>query len=108
MSKRNTDLTIYILLALLEKPLKGYDISKEVMRISEGEVKVLNASPYAKLKKMLELGLIKITDELNENRRVVYYGITDKGLDTINNELKKLEILTFRIKKTLEVNDYEE
>lgn len=102
MSKRNTDLTTYILLALLKKPLKGYDISKEVMRISEGEVKVLNASPYAKLKKMLELELIEITEETNKNRKIVYYGITDKGREAINNELEKLEILTSRIKKTLE------
>ncbi|QUH31127.1 PadR family transcriptional regulator [Vallitalea guaymasensis] len=108
MSKRNTDLTIYILLVLLQKPMKGYDISKEVTRISEGEVKVLNASPYAKLKKMLERGLIEITAETNENRKVIYYGITDKGRETINKELKNLEILTFRIKKTLEVCKYEE
>jgi DNA-binding PadR family transcriptional regulator len=107
MSKRNTDLTIYILLALLKKPLKGYDISKEVMKISEGEVKVLNASPYAKLKKMLELELIEITEEKNENRKIIYYGITDKGRETINQELMKIEILTSRIKNTLEGYDEE-
>lgn len=107
MSKRNTDLTIYILLALLKKPLKGYDISKEVTRISEGEVEVLNASPYAKLKKMLELELIEITEEKNENRKIIYYGITDKGRETINQELMKIEILASRIKNTLEGYDEE-
>lgn len=99
MSKRNTDLTIYILLALLKKPLKGYDISKEVMTISEGEVKAINASPYAKLKKMLELELIEITEETNDNRKIVYYGITDKGREVIDNELDKLEKLVSRIRK---------
>ncbi|WP_273327765.1 PadR family transcriptional regulator [Vallitalea guaymasensis] len=102
MSKRQTDLTIYILLALLKEPLKGYDISKEVTRISEGEVKTLNASPYAKLKKMLELELIEVAEEQNESRRIVYYGITEKGRKTIDEELNKLEILTSRIKKKVE------
>jgi DNA-binding PadR family transcriptional regulator len=87
--------------------LKGYDISKEVTRISEGEVKVLNASPYAKLKKMLELELIEITEEKNENRKIIYYGITDKGRETINQELMKIEILASRIKNTLEGYDEE-
>ncbi len=107
MSKRHTDLTIYILLVLLKKPLKGYDISKEVTRISEGEIRVLNASPYAKLKKMLELKLIEITEETNENRKIIYYGITDKGRETINQELGKIELLASRIKSTLEGYDEE-
>lgn len=107
MKKRNTDLTIYILLSLLKKPLKGYDISKEVMRISEGEVKILNASPYAKLKKMVENELIEITEETNKNRKIVYYGITEKGREVIKDELDKIEILVSRIKKTLEENDEE-
>ncbi|WDV44062.1 helix-turn-helix transcriptional regulator [Clostridiaceae bacterium M8S5] len=107
MSKRNTDLTTYILLSLLKKPLKGYDISKEVARISEGEIKLLNASPYAKLKKMLELELIEITEETNANRKITYYGITDKGKETIKEELEKIEILASRIKKSMEGYDEE-
>ncbi|KAB3537887.1 PadR family transcriptional regulator [Alkaliphilus pronyensis] len=102
LSKRQTDLTIYILLALLKEPLKGYDISKKVTRISEGEVKTLNASPYAKLKKMLEQELIEVTEEVNENRRIIYYGITEKGRHTIYEELNKLEVLISRIKKNTE------
>lgn len=105
LSKRQTDLTIYILLALLKEPLKGYDISKEVTRISEGEVKTLNTSPYAKLKKMLEQELIEITEEVNENRRIIYYGITEKGRQTIYEELNKLEVLISRIKKNTEEHE---
>jgi DNA-binding PadR family transcriptional regulator len=51
---------------------------------------------------MLEQELIEITEEINENRRIIYYGITEKGRHTIYEELNKLEVLISRIKKNME------
>lgn len=99
MNKGPTELTVYILLALLSEPLKGYDISKRVKIISDGEIDLMNKSPYAKLRKMQELDQIEIFEKLND---VKIYRITDIGRKIIVDELKNIEKLKMRINREME------
>lgn len=101
MYGKNTKVTIYILLALLNKELSGYDLIGEVKVISEGEVTLLTGSLYPKLKRLTELEYIEIAEEILTGRQKTTYRITEKGTQVLLDDMKEIETLLRRMKSRL-------
>lgn len=80
-----TDAYYYILLSLI-KPKHGYLIMKSVEEMSEGEFSIGPASLYTSIKKLLDAQLIQLTQE-SEQKKI--YAATDKGIESLNNEIKR-------------------
>ena len=102
MYGKNTKVTIYILLALIDKELSGYDLIRDVKAISEGEVTLLTGSLYPKLKRLTELGYIEIAEEVSTGRQKTTYRITNKGTKALIADMKEVEALLLRMKSRLE------
>lgn len=101
MYGKNTKVTIYILLALLNKELSGYDLIGEVKAISEGEITLLTGSLYPKLKRLTELEYIEIAEEIMTGRQKTTYRITEKGTQVLLDDMKEIETLLGRMKSRL-------
>ncbi|MEY8001414.1 PadR family transcriptional regulator [Clostridium sp. Mt-5] len=80
-----TDTYYYILLSLME-PKHGYLIMKSVEIISKNTFSIGPASLYSSIKKLLEGGLIKLTEESQQKK---IYVITDKGIEFLKKDVEK-------------------
>lgn len=84
----------HILLALAGGERHGYGIMQEVMRGSEGRVKIGPGTLYRSIRRLLEDGLIEESDErpvpeLDDERRH-YYRLTPFGLRVARAEAERL------------------
>lgn len=77
----------YILLILSLKRSHGYEIMKQVPRVSNKQVMLGPGTLYGALKRMLEDELITEEPEPNSRRR--YYSITQKGISLLTTELNR-------------------
>jgi DNA-binding PadR family transcriptional regulator len=85
---------VHILLALADGPRHGYDVMREVRRLTDGGVSMGPGTLYGAIKRMLELSLIVESDtrpdpELDDERRR-YYGITAFGSRVLAAETARL------------------
>lgn len=87
--KNLTEPMYYILLALTE-PRHGYGIMQEVEKLTNGRVKIGAGTLYNLLARFEEENFIKQVSD--EDRRKTYK-ITDKGLDILQEEYKRLKQL---------------
>ena len=88
-----TPAVFHILLALSNGELHGYGIMKQVEADSESKIKIGAGTLYGSLKRMLDAGLVKESDqridsEMDDARRI-YYRITDFGAQALAAELKR-------------------
>lgn len=88
-----TPAVFYILLALSIKERHGYNIMKQVSYDSGGKVSMGPGTLYGSIKRMIEDGLVKETDErpdpeLDDERRR-YYKLTEKGEKYLSSELER-------------------
>lgn len=84
-----TETGYYILLNLV-KPSHGYDITKKVKEMTDGEIVIGPGTMYGSLGKMEKDGLIKIYDE-RDNRKI--YLITELGQEVLELEKKRIKRL---------------
>lgn len=84
-----TEQMYYILLALLE-PRCGVDISARAEEISRQRVQIGPGTLYTLLGKFESEGMIR--EVRNEGRRR-YYQITEKGLEMLKKEYRRLQLL---------------
>lgn len=90
-----------ILLALTEGPRHGYALLRDVMRLTEGEVKFDPANLYRSAKKMIEQALIEPYDTPEDvaslaggnAARRQYFAITKKGLNLVRAEAARMDRL---------------
>lgn len=87
---------LYVLLALVDRPLHGYGIMQEVDAQTDGRIRLLPGSLYSTLKRMVDDGLIEECEppgeaEVDERRR--YYRVTEAGLEAARVELGRLETI---------------
>ena len=82
-----TEQMYYILLCLVSECC-GIDIMDKVPAMTNGRVSVGSGTLYNLLEQFLEAGMIRETKA--EGRRRSYI-LTDKGLETLDNERKRLE-----------------
>lgn len=97
----------HVLLALADGEKHGYAIKKEVLRRTDGKVRLGPGTLYGLIKRMLNDGWISESDErpdpaLDDERRR-YYRLTDLGQRIAVAEAERMEklITTARAKKLL-------
>lgn len=84
-----TETGFYILLCL-RKPMHGYGIVQEVLKLTNNEINLAPGTMYGSLSKMEKDKLIKFVKE--EDKRKIYK-ITPIGEEVLNLELKRIERL---------------
>lgn len=83
-----------ILLSLVDGERHGYSIMRDIATRTEGEVQLGSATLYRCIKRLLETGLIVVSDqrpdpELDDERRR-YYRITEQGEEVARQEALRL------------------
>ena len=89
--------SFHILLSLAGEEQHGYGIMQEVLRRTDGKVRLWPASLYGTIKKLIEQDLIAESEErpapeLDDARRR-YYQLTDFGRKVLDAESERLEDL---------------
>lgn len=97
--------TTYFILVSLITPMHGYGIMQKVEEMSDGEVKLGPGTLYGALSKLEKQGVIRKTEEVDEERRK-YYVLTDLGKQLVKLELQRLKNLVTATEK--QVNEMEE
>lgn len=85
----------YILLAL-NKPRHGYDIMAEVSRITNNEVKIGAGTLYTILPRFQNDGYIELVCEKDRKK---IYKITNIGKRKLEEEVRKINIMSFNYQK---------
>ena len=94
-----TDNVFFILASLLTDK-HGYLIMQSIEEVTGGSFVIGPASLYTNLKKLLKAGLIHEKPGEKSNQKV--YGITAKGIEALQNEVKRKEQMVMLVKKALE------
>ena len=103
-----TDLLIktpafYILLSLFGGDKHGYAIMKDVLDISEGEIKMGPATLYTTIKRLLGQGYVREvgekTDRAHPGERRRYYSLTADGKTMVTSELGRIKRLVSNYSK---------
>lgn len=92
-----TPAVFHILLALSSGERHGYGIMKQVEADSQGAVTMGPGTLYGSLKRMLDAGLVVVSDkrvdpDMDDERRI-YYQITGVGAQTLVTELERYKQL---------------
>jgi DNA-binding PadR family transcriptional regulator len=78
-----------ILLALVDGPLHGYALLKDIDARTAGEVRLTASTLYGAIARMLEAGLVlEVADKFSERRRS--YRITRSGRALLQREAERL------------------
>jgi DNA-binding PadR family transcriptional regulator len=92
-----TPAVFHILLALADGEKHGYGIMQEVIRITNGEMRMGPGTLYGTIKRMLEAGFLEETDErpdpMLDDQRRRYYRLTDFGNRVARAETERLAVL---------------
>ena len=88
----------YLVLVSLTNPCHGYSVMNKVEKMTEGGMSIGPASLYTTLKKLTQVGFIRLLDE-KDNKKI--YCITEKGLETLKVEINKRELYAEIGKKAL-------
>jgi DNA-binding PadR family transcriptional regulator len=83
-----TPAVLHILVALSHGERHGYSIMKQVESDSAGRVKMGPGTLYGSLKRMSESGLLRESEQRDDERRV-YYEITEEGRQALDGELER-------------------
>lgn len=82
-------LKILLLLILKDEPYHGYKIIKEIEKRSLGVFKPSTSSIYPILSSLKEKNLIECIDKQEKGRKKKVYQLTNDGLQTLNELVKK-------------------
>lgn len=86
-----TEPTFLILTALAETPQHGYGVIGDVLRISDGRVKLRAGTLYAVLDRLRTDGLIEVDhEEVVQSRLRRYYRLTALGAQRLAEEVNRL------------------
>ena len=83
-----TEATYFILLSLY-KPQHGYGIMQQTQLLSGGRVNLAAGTLYGALSGLVEKGWIRMLPITDSRKKE--YQLTDKGLEVLKNELKRLK-----------------
>jgi DNA-binding PadR family transcriptional regulator len=86
-----TEPTFLILTALAAQPQHGYGVIEDVLRISEGRLKLRAGTLYAVLDRLRVDGLIQVDrEEVVQSRLRRYYRLTAPGARRLSEETARL------------------
>jgi PadR family transcriptional regulator PadR len=83
--------TYYTLAALLDGPLHGYAIMKQVEQLSHGRVRLAAGTLYAALDRLAQAELVEAgRPEIVQGRTRRYYRLTDQGHHALRAEAARM------------------
>lgn len=81
-----------VLTALAGGPMHGYALVQDVVRISEGRVRLHTGTLYAVLDRLREAGLVDVDhEEIVESRLRRYYALTGAGAERLAAEADRMQ-----------------
>ena len=89
-----TPAVFHVLLALAGGRLHGYAIAKEVLRQTDGEVRLGPGTLYGTLQRLLDQGWVSVSDSpegVDERRR--YYRLNRLGKRALEAEVGRMDML---------------
>ena len=89
-----TPAVFHVLLALSGGKLHGYAIAKEVVRHTDGNVRMGPGTLYGTLRRLLDEGWVAVSEtpgEVDERRR--YYRLTGLGKRALEEEVQRMDAL---------------
>ncbi len=94
---------LFVLTALAAEPQHGYAVIQDVLRISEGRLRLHAGSLYAILDRLREAGLIEVDhEEVVDSRLRRYYRLTGAGVARLAEETeaarRHVEVATARLR----------
>lgn len=95
-TKPLTSSVFYVLLALADEERHGVGIGDEVRRRTGGVVELGPGTLYATLARMLDRGLVAMSDrrpEPGDDPRRRYYRITESGREALRRESERLAVV---------------
>jgi PadR family transcriptional regulator PadR len=83
-----------ILYVLLEEPSYGYEISKQIKTLSNGQYTIKETTLYSAFTRMEKNGYIKSYPKVGDNggKKRTYYQITDSGLAYYHSRCEEWEL----------------
>lgn len=82
--------TGFYILYCLQEPMHGYNIVQQVLRLTDGEIRISPGTMYGSLSKMERDGVIRFVRE-EEKRKI--YQITDLGREVLTLEMRRIRRL---------------
>ena len=80
-----------VLTALAGGPLHGYALVEDVLRLSDGQVRLHTGTLYGVLDRLREAGLIDVDrEEIVDSRLRRYYALTDAGIARLAAEAERM------------------
>jgi DNA-binding PadR family transcriptional regulator len=99
-----TAAVVHVLLSLGGGERHGYGILKDILRQSQGEVRLGPGTIYGTLQRLMELGWVEESDgpARNEDERRRYYRLTRAGRQALAAEIDRLDaiVMTARAQRT--------
>jgi DNA-binding PadR family transcriptional regulator len=81
-----------VLTALAGGPLHGYGLIEDVLRISDGQVKLHTGTLYAVLDRLREAGLVEVErEEIVDSRLRRYYRLSTAGAERLAVEAGRMQ-----------------
>jgi len=110
-TKQVTQPVFYILLCLATGEKHGYQIMRETLDLSEGNIRMRNGTLYGCIRRMMDELLIQESNTHDmrdgDDERRKYYCLTSKGQQTLDAEIARMKvILSYAVKNRL-VSQYE-
>ena len=93
--------TIILKLLHKNKSMYGYEITKQVEKISEGKIKLTFGAIYPTLHKLEKAGLLTSKSKEFDNRLRKYYSLTAKGKETVVIEVKEYEAFSNAVNRLI-------
>lgn len=93
--------TGFYILYCLQEPMHGYNIVQQVLKLTDGEIRISPGTMYGSLSKMERDGVIRFVRE-EEKRKI--YQITELGREVLALEMRRIR----RLYQTVERSDTEE
>jgi DNA-binding PadR family transcriptional regulator len=80
-----------VLTALAGGPMHGYALVEDVLRVSEGRVRLHTGTLYAVLDRLRQAGLVEVDrEEIVESRLRRYYVLSDAGAERLTVEAERM------------------
>src|SRR5688572_14623051 len=87
----------YILLSLAGRDRHGLDVMRDVLELTEGDLKLWPATLYGSLDELVEMEWIELADAASrpagESEKKRYYRITPSGRAALEHETRRIEAL---------------
>lgn len=93
--------TIILKLLTEEDKMYGYEITKKVKELSDGNLMLTEGALYPALHKMEADGLVKVSIEHVGNRQRKYYSLTRSGKKEVTSKIEEIKAFIWQMQVVL-------